>query len=458
LKKKITIFNPATADAISAFTPPSKSEMEVKIKLSQGAFEKWKRSGLKDRQRVLLKISAALEKDKSSLARLLTTEQGKPLHESLREITSASNVFRYYSQMSIEPEVIKSDASSQVAVTQEPVGVCALILPWNYPVGLLAWKLAPCLLAGNTVIIKPSRHAPLTVGRCAEIASRCVPEGVVQVMKGDSETGKYLVRHKSVDKISFTGSVETGKLILASASKNLTKQSLELGGNDAAIILPDCDIEKRLESIFWGAFTNAGQICIAIKRLYVHESIESRFVKLLAKKAGKIKVGNGLSPGTQMGPLNNPEQLRKIEKIVKEAKDDGASIVCGGSRYSDKERKTGFFFKPTIITDIDDNSQLVREEQFGPVVPVLTYRTLDEAIERANSTEYGLGGSVWTENVKKGLEVSKRLNCGTVWLNAHMLLEYSAPFGGWKQSGLGRELGKPGLDEFLQYKTTYWKK
>jgi len=451
--QEIVVKNPATLEIIQTLPVPDNSQINLMIESSQQAFILWKNIPLSQRRYALLKIAESLEAAKEVLARLLTTEQGKPLHESIREIDAIASVFRLYSTMSIETEIVRDDENAKITVGQEPYGVCALILPWNYPVGLLGWKLAPCLLAGNSAIVKPSQYAPLAVMKCIEIMSEFIPKNLVQVIPGGDEIGQYIVSQSGISRISFTGSQGTGRKIMQSAADGFPKITLEMGGNDAAIILPDCDLEKRFESIFLGCFFNAGQICVAIKRIYVHESLAPELISRFKDKAEALKVGNGLEPGIQMGPINNEPQLLKIEDLVEDARKAGAKIVCGGERTSGP----GFFFQPTVVTDLDDSFALVKEEQFGPVIPILTYLEIDDVIARANGTGYGLGGSIWTEDIVIGEKLAQKLECGTVWLNAHMIVEHSAPFGGWKQSGMGRELGDAGLKEFLQYRTAFHK-
>jgi len=452
----LDVRNPANFDVIRKLPVPDAGAIEGMVDASGFVFDNWRNVPWAKRQEILGKIAYGVEAEKDRLAILLTAEQGKPLHESRREIAAFSDVFRYYAKLDNNPEIIRDD-DVRVIATKGPVGVCALILPWNYPVGILGWKLGPCLLGGNTAIVKPSPYAPFTVLEVIKIASQHLPKNVIQGLPGNDETGRSLVSNHGIQKISFTGSIETGCEILKTASARFARITLEMGGNDAAIILPDCNLGKRFDSIFWGCFFNAGQICVAIKRLYVHESLALELVRRFKEKAGALNVGNGLDAGVQMGPINNERQLRRVDGLVNDAIENGATLVCGGSRYTDS-RKTGYFYKPTVITDIDDGFKIVKEEQFGPAIPILTYRDVDDAIVRANATDYGLGGSVWTEKAEKGLEIASQLECGTAWVNAHMLVEHAAPFGGVKMSGLGRELGRPGLEEYQQYKTTYLRK
>ncbi len=457
---EIVVKNPATMEVIETLSIPDNSEIDLIINNSKKAFQEWKNISLSQRQEILNKIADAIEARKEELSGLLTTEQGKPLHESNREIGSIINVFRLYATMSIDSEIIlnneiaMTNEIAQITVNQHPYGVCSLILPWNYPVGLLGWKLAPCLLAGNSAIVKPSEFSPLTVMKCIEIIGSLLPENLVQSLSGFDQEGAYLVSHPGIARISFTGSQRAGSQILAAAGENFPKVTLEMGGNDAAIILPDCDLDKRFGSIFWGCFFNAGQICVAIKRIYVHESLVSELIRRFKEMAKALKIGNGAEPGIQLGPINNERQLLRVQELVEDAKEKGATIITGGEKISG----TGYFFQPTVLTDLDDTFRIVKEEQFGPAIPILIYSDIDDAIARANGTGHGLGGSIWTEDIELGKNLARKLECGIAWVNAHMLVEHRAPFGGWKQSGMGRELGQAGLSEFLQSQTLYIKK
>lgn len=450
---KIHVENPATLDIVRTLEVSDPVEIDGKIEGASAAFESWSGTSMAARRKILSQISKTLIGNTEEIAKTLTREQGKPLLESRAEVSAAASVFQLYADMEFpRAESVRDDEEALIKIGHHPVGTCALILPWNYPVGLLSWKLAPALLAGNTVIVKPSEHAPLAVGQCLDLANRSLPGGVAEIVIGGEPAGKHLAGHPGISKISFTGGQSTGRSILESAAPNLTRVTLELGGNDAAIILPDCDLKKRLDAIFWGAFRNAGQICIAIKRLYVHESRVDEATRLLAAKADTLKIGNGLNDGVLMGPLCNRQQLARAEDLLRRSKN--GHVVTTGSPMPD----TGHFMPPTIMRVDNDKDPIVAEEQFAPILPILAYSDVDEAVARANATSFGLGGSVWSENTKAARATASRLQCGTAWLNAHMLVEHGSPFGGWKNSGFGRELGKPGLFGFLQSKTLYEKK
>jgi acyl-CoA reductase-like NAD-dependent aldehyde dehydrogenase len=323
------------------------------------------------------------------------------------------------------------------------------ITPWNFPILLAVWKIAPALLAGNTVVIKPSPFTPLATLELGAALRDVLPAGALNVVSGGDELGSWITSHAVPRKISFTGSVATGKKVAAAAAPDLKRMTLELGGNDAAIVLPDVDPQAVAEKLFWGAFENTGQICSAIKRVYVHEDAYRPLVEKLAEHARAVKVGSGLEPDTQLGPLNNAPQFERVTELVNEARAAGASIEAGG----DPLPGGGYFFAPTIVGDVAEGVRLVDEEQFGPALPVLTYRDVDDAIERANATPYGLSGSVWSGDTERAAELAGRLECGTAWVNKHLDIVPHAPFGGAKWSGIGVENGPWGLLGFTELQT-----
>lgn len=325
----------------------------------------------------------------------------------------------------------------------------AAITPWNYPVSLAVWKIAPALLAGNTMVLKPSPFTPLATLRMGEILRDVLPPGVFNVVSGGDELGAWMTAHPAVRKISFTGSVATGKLVAAAAAPDLKRVTLELGGNDPALVLEDVDVRKVAKRIFWGAFENCGQVCSAIKRVYVPESLYEPMLTQLGELARGVQVGDGLDADSQMGPLNNRPQLERVQELVEDAKRAGGKVVAGGQRLGDR----GYFFAPTIVGDVQDGVRLVDEEQFGPVLPVVTYADLDDAVERANATHFGLSGSVWSSDSAKAEEVAGRLECGTAWVNQHLNVLPHAPFGGAKWSGIGVENGPWGLLGFTEIQT-----
>src|SRR5690606_23535969 len=341
------------------------------------------------------------------------------------------------------------DENVRIEVRRRPYGVVGAITPWNFPVLLAVWKIAPALLAGNTVVIKPSPFTPLSTPKLGEILRDALPPGVVNVVSGGGELGAWVSSHPRVGKMSFTGSVATGKKVAAAAAPDLKRYTLELGGNDAAIVLDDVNPDQVAEKLFWGAFANSGQVCSAIKRLYVHERIAAPLTEALARVAKSVKVGDGMQPDTQLGPINNKPQFERVVELLDDAKKAGAKVVVGGGpRPGD-----GYFVEPTLVTGIAEGTRLVDEEQFGPALPILTYRDLDEAVERANATMYGLSGSVWSAVPERAAEVAGKLECGTAWVNQHLAIAPNGPFGGAKWSGIGVENGPWGLLGFTEIQT-----
>jgi acyl-CoA reductase-like NAD-dependent aldehyde dehydrogenase len=350
-----------------------------------------------------------------------------------------------FTQMKIEPKVLREDAAHKIVMQRAPLGVVAAITPWNFPMILLMIKLAPALASGNTVVAKPAPTTPLTTLKFGELAAKILPPGVFNTIADQNDLGTALTQHPDVAKVAFTGSTATGRKVMASVASTIKRITLELGGNDAAIILPGTNAKEVAPKIFMGAMMNAGQICLAIKRVYAHESICEELCTELAKLADEAVVGDGMKPGTLIGPVQNKTQFEKVKEYIA----DGAArgkIIAGGKTIPGD----GYFIQPTIVCDIPDDARLVREEQFGPVMPVMKYSNVDDAIARANSSEYGLGGTVWGPDLAQAYEVASRIDSGTVWVNKHLDLPPDIPFAGAKQSGLGAEMGHEGLEEFTQ--------
>ncbi len=432
-----SVINPATEQSICECPAASAEQVDAAVNSARHAFKTWKQTTLAQRCELLGKCAQVIDNHRQELAELLTREQGKPLADALGEVESSVEELRNIAKMNPPSVILQDDAEAKVEVHHKPIGVVAAITPWNYPVYIAIGSLGMALLAGNTLVLKPSPYTPLTSLRIGELLRDVVPAGVINIISGSDEVGALLTKHPGIDKITFTGSVSTGKKIAQIAAKHLKPVTLELGGNDPAIVLADVDIQKVAEPIFWGAFTNTGQICIAIKRLYVHESIFEPLVAELKKIAESIKLGDGLEAGTQMGPLNNAAQLKKVKSLVADAKRAGAKIITGGKSL----RRPGYFYQPTLVTQIKEGVRLVDEEQFGPVLPILTYRDLDEVIDRANATPMGLGASVWSSDWQKAAMIAQRLDSGTAWVNRAFTTHPDAPFGGVKNSGIGREGG-----------------
>jgi acyl-CoA reductase-like NAD-dependent aldehyde dehydrogenase len=439
------VLNPATEEVVARAPECSQARLDAAVAAAKRAFPGWRRDE-SERRNALRRGAAALEAKAMEIARTLTLEQGKPLQQAAGEVYTAIGNLRSVAEMPLPNEVTRDDAKGRIEICYRPYGVVAGITPWNFPILIAMSKCAPALLAGNTMVLKPSPFTPLSTLALGEVLSAALPPGVLNVVSGGNDLGAWLTAHPDVKKISFTGSVPTGKRVAQTAAADLKRVTLELGGNDPAIVLDDADPEKIASSLFWSSFMNAGQICTAVKRIYAPESSFEPLVAALAKIAHEVKVGDGLDPDTQIGPINNAMQLERVMALVADAKQKGAVVHSGGSR---KEGK-GYFFAPTVLTGVGDDVAIVAEEQFGPVVPVLSYRSLDDAIERANATHYGLGASVWSPDRARAVEIGKQLDAGTVWINQHLALTPNAPFGGAKWSGIGEASGRWGLESFLQ--------
>jgi acyl-CoA reductase-like NAD-dependent aldehyde dehydrogenase len=390
-------------------------------------------------------IADVVDAHADELARLLTLESGKPLPLAMAEVGALAAFTRYFSTLALETKTLEAGEGRRADIQRRPLGVVGAIIPWNFPLMIVGFKLPPALLAGNTVVLKPAPTTPLATLRLAELIAPLVPAGVVNVITDQNDLGDALTSHPDVAKISFTGSAGTGRKIMNSASASLKRLTLELGGNDAAIVLGDVDVKGVAPKLFEAAFVNSGQVCLAIKRLYVHESIYDQMCAELASLAEASIVGDGLQQGVTIGPLQNKTQFSRVLSLIDDASQTG-QIIAGGARADGK----GYFIRPTIVRDIKEGARLVDEEQFGPVLPVIKFSTADEAIARANASPFGLGGSIWSSDEEGAYALASKLEAGTVWINTHMAMTPNVPFGGSKQSGFGVEFGEEGLAEFTQ--------
>src|SRR5262245_11525343 len=440
----LDVINPATGRVLTTAPRADRGQLEQAVAAAKAAFPPWAATRLRLRGGLLVKLADALEAEQSEFARLLTREQGKPLPQAQWEIVQSIAVLRYYAALDLPTEVLHEDAARKVVRLRKPLGVVAAITAWNVPMILLAVKVGPALLAGNTVVAKPAPTTPLTTLRFGELCAQILPPGVVNVIADQNDLGAVLTGHPDVAQVAFTGSTATGRKVMAGAAGTLKRLTLELGGNDAAVVLDDADPKEVAPKIFAAAMAIAGQACVAIKRLYVHESLYDAVCVELGRLARETVVGDGLEPGTQMGPFQNRAQFERVKGVLEDARRNG-TVVAGG--LLDRE---GYFVRPTIVRDILDGARLVREEQFGPILPVLRYSDLDDAIARANDTEYGLGGSVWSADRDRALRVAARMDAGTVGVNQHLDMRPDIPFAGAKQSGVGVELGSDGLGQFTQ--------
>jgi acyl-CoA reductase-like NAD-dependent aldehyde dehydrogenase len=439
------VLNPATNDVYAQAPECSKEQLDAAMESSAKAFRDW-RADENARRDALRQAAGILLGASGDVAPILTAEQGKPLSDANLEIFAAGMWLQYYADLEVPREVIQDDDSAFVEVVRKPLGVVAAITPWNFPVTLASWKIAPALLAGNTMVLKPSPFTPLSTLKIGELLRDVFPPGVFNIVSGGDGLGSWMTSHPVPRKISFTGSVATGKKVAAAAAPDLKRTTLELGGNDPAILLDDVDAAEVADRVYRYAFANNGQICSAIKRVYVPEGIYDEVVDALATHARAAKVGDGTDPETQLGPINNRPQYDRVSELVADALKGGARAVAGGKPID----SPGTFFEPTILADITDGTRIVDEEQFGPALPVIPYREIDDAVERANATHFGLSGSVWSGDADRAAEVAERLECGTAWVNTHLALAPHQPFGGAKWSGLGVENGTWGLYGFTE--------
>jgi acyl-CoA reductase-like NAD-dependent aldehyde dehydrogenase len=439
------IVNPATEEVIASCPTASEPQLNDAVSAARAAFPAWAATPIEQRRASLLRLAEALHGRSDELARLLTQEQGKPLAEAAAEIAHSEAFIRHFATLDLPIRVIEDNDGRRVEAHRRPLGVVAAIIPWNFPILVLAFKLPPALLAGNTLVVKPAPTTPLTTLRLGELCAEVFPAGVVNIIADQGDLGSVLTRHPDVRKISFTGSTGTGRKVMESAAGTIKRITLELGGNDPGIVLDDVEAAKVAPAIFAGAFANAGQVCIALKRLYVHEAVYDAVCDELAKLAREAVVGDGLQTGTQIGPLQNRLQFEKVRGFLADAHACGR-VIAGG----DVLNRPGYFVRPTIVRDIGDGARVVDEEQFGPILPVIKYSDTQDAVRRANASPYGLGASVWSSNLDRAYLIAATLEAGTVWVNKHFDLGPNIPFGGAKQSGLGVELAEDGLTEFTQ--------
>jgi acyl-CoA reductase-like NAD-dependent aldehyde dehydrogenase len=447
------VINPATGKPFARAPACQRHQLEAVMAAAVAAFPAWRDDEAKRRE--ALRACAARVRDRASdLAEILTREQGKPLARAAEEVAGAAVWFDYTAGLEIPVEILQESEDARLEVRRRPLGVVAAITPWNYPLLLAVWKIAPALLAGNTVVVKPSPFTPLTTLALGGLLRDALPPGVLNVVSGSDELGAWMTSHPVPRKISFTGSIETGKKVALAAAPDLKRVTLELGGNDPAIVLPDVDPQQVATGLFWGAFTNSGQVCSAIKRVYVHESQYAPLLQELGRLSSAVRMGEGFEPDVELGPINNRPQFERVIGLVEDAKAAGAEIAAGGR----PREGGGYFYEPTIVGGAREGMRLVDEEQFGPVLPVLPYHDVEEALARANATHFGLSGSVWSSDPQRAAEIAGRLECGTAWVNQHLAIVPFAPFGGMKWSGIGVENGHWGLLGFTEIQTLSVKK
>lgn len=448
------VIDPALGEPFALAQAAEPRHVDAAVAAARRAFPAWSARPDAERKALMHVLGAALEANMPELMELVTRETGKPL-QGLNNVGAGMEVggaiawTHVTADFSLQPEVIQDNEQARVEVHRKPVGVVASITPWNWPLMIAIWHVIPALRTGNTVVLKPSEYTPLATARFVELANALLPPGVLNVVTGGGEVGAALTGHPDVNKVVFTGSTRTGKRIMQTAAGTLKRLTLELGGNDAGIVLPDVDVKAVAPKLFAAAFHNNGQTCACLKRLYVHDSVHDALCEELARLAREVVVGNGLDPRSQLGPLQNRAQLDVVIDLADDARAAGGRFLSGGHARAGQ----GYFFEPTIVAGLSNGARLVDEEQFGPILPVIHYLDVDEAIALANDNPNGLGGSVWSLNPARAAEIGKRLECGTVWINDHGAVQPDAPFGGVKQSGIGVEFGRRGLEEFTTIQT-----
>ncbi len=437
--------DPATNEVIAHVPECTDAQMDQAMRAAEEAHNLW-RQDRKLRQAALEQLATATEARLAELAATITSEEGKPLSEARSELGDAVNDLRYFASLDLDDEIIRDDQRTAVRVVRRPFGPVAAITPWNFPLGTAVAKIAPALAAGCTMVLKPSPYTPLSCLLFGEVSRQVLPPGVLNVISGGNDLGVKMTEHPVPRMVSFTGSVATGKKIATTVAPDLKRLTLELGGNDPAIVLEDFDVESTADGLFANAFSNCGQVCVAIKRVYVPRSRHDELVAALAARVEAAKLGDGHDAGTDIGPLCNEMQFQRVGELVRDATEHGGEVVTGG-RQSDRP---GYFFEPTLVIGLSDGTRLVDEEQFGPALPIVSYDDLDDALARANATHFGLGASIWTSDPDRGADIARDVDAGTVWVNTHQSAVPGQPFGGLKWSGIGVEGGPWGLIGFTE--------
>ena len=445
----LAVVNPATEQVIAKVPDCTPELLDATVDAAQAAFPDWSATPLQERRERLEALAKCIKDNADELALLLTSEQGRPLPMAKAEVLGCVHWCRSFAKMEL-PVAERTDKAGLTWETRRvPLGVVAAIAPWNFPLSLAVWKLAPALLAGNTVILKPSPFTPLTTLRLGELAANLFPAGVLNVLCGGDELGPRLTSHPGIAKVAFTGSTTTGRRVMAAAAPTLKHITLELGGNDAAIVMPDVDVAKVARCLFMGAFLNSGQVCIAAKRIYVHDSIYDAFAEAFVAAARAAPMGEGTKEGVVLGPVQNQLQYERVKDLIAATHAAGHRFLAGG----EVPEGPGYFIPPAVVDNPPDDSRVVVEEPFGPIVPLLRFTDVDDVVRRANDSEFGLGGSVWSGDIAQAKAIAARLQTGTVWINNIQLLDPQTPFAGRKQSGIGIENGVEGLLEFTAVQT-----
>jgi len=460
--KMFDTINPATGEVLTQIAEASHADVDRAVVAARRAFEErsgaWRKLSSSERGRMIWKLADLIEKNIDEFAELETLDNGKPIFESRYvDMPMVIDVLRYYAGWAtkIHGETVNSFETAFTYTLREPIGVVGLIVPWNFPLLLASWKLGPALACGNTVVLKPAEQTPLTALRLGELAIEAgFPAGVINILTGGPATGKAIVEHPGIDKIAFTGSTAVGKEIMRGAADTLKRVTLELGGKSPNIVFADSDIDNAVKGAISGIFYGKGEVCNAGSRLFLENKLKDEFTEKLVARASKMRPADPLDPKTRMGAIVSQEQMQTVLGYIETGKRDGARLLAGGNRVHVDGSK-GFFIEPTIFGDVKNNMKVAQEEIFGPVLAVLTFDDVDEVIEQANNNPYGLAAAVWTRDVKKAHSVSRRLKAGTVWINTYGLMDASLPFGGYKSSGFGRELGANALEHYTEVKTVW---
>ena len=449
----LDIKNPSTGALVGKMPLGGKSDVDNAVKAAEAAYLIWRDTPDAERAAACRAIGQIIEDHAEELAHLLTLEQGKPLGGlgSRFEIGGAMAWTRYTAELTLPIDVLQDGPEGKVELHRKPIGVVGSITPWNWPVMIACWHIIPAIRVGNAVVIKPSHLTPLSTIRLVELMNEVLIPGLVNVVTGENEVGEMIVNHPDIAKVTFTGSTGTGRKIMGNAADSLKRLTLELGGNDAGIVLADADPKAIAEGLFWGAFINSGQTCACLKRLYVHDSIYEDVCRELAAFTKNITIGDGLSETSILGPVQNARQLETVVKLVEDARQKGGRILTGGTAPTGP----GYFYPITLVADVDHGCLLVDQEQFGPALPIIRYHDVEDAIAKANDNPSGLGGSVWSNDLERARKIASRLECGSVWINKHGAIQPNAPFGGVKQSGIGVQFGAEGLKELTTVQTVF---
>jgi len=460
-KQATEVRNPATGEVVDTVPKGTANDARRAIEAAAGALKKWSEMAPAKRGAILLEAGRLVTQQEKELTNLLTREQGKPIRESILEIRRFVHTLDHYGGMakSLRTGAVLLDNGRHGLILRKPLGVCGAIVPWNFPVSLMGNKLGPALLSGNTVVVKPAATTPLTALRCVELIDKAIragggPKGVINVVTGPgSVVGEELLVNSTVRKIGFTGATDTGRRVMQAAAKDFKHVTLELGGSDPMIVCDDADLDRAVSAASVGRFFNCGQACLAVKRLYLFDKIADVFMEKLVEKVKKLRIGDGLKPDTLMGPLHTAGQRQEVEEQIEEAVKRGARVLYGAQRPKGGDYDKGFYLQPTLLADVDPASRILQEECFGPALPIVRVKDLDHAIEQANNSIFGLGSSVWTRDINRAMAAAERIESGYTWINSAQIIYDELPFGGVKQSGLGKEHGNEAIDHYTETKS-----